>query len=71
MLKAQCPIRKCRPEAQTRFLAVNVHPANHAFFVLDVNNIDYVYKTALTEMNLIPIYVLRLWKRQISIARQR
>ncbi|KAJ5416136.1 hypothetical protein N7465_004831 [Penicillium sp. CMV-2018d] len=69
--KAQCSIRNCRPDAQTRFLAVNVYPGNHAYFVLDVNNVDYVYETAHTDTSPIPIYVLRLSKKKISINRQR
>ncbi|KAK1139213.1 hypothetical protein N8T08_001208 [Aspergillus melleus] len=54
--KAECAIHACRPDLQTRFLAMNMP----RYFVLDVNNVDYVYETAHTDTTPIPIYVLRL-----------
>ncbi|CAG8947623.1 unnamed protein product [Penicillium salamii] len=68
--KVQNSIHDCRPEIETRFLAMNVYPGKHSFFVLDVNNVDYDYKTAHTVTTPIPIYVLRLSRRKISITRQ-
>ncbi|KAJ5924423.1 hypothetical protein N7466_008610 [Penicillium verhagenii] len=68
--KTESSIRDCCPDIQTCFIAVNIYPGNHAFFVLDVNNVDYVYETAHTNTTPIPIYVLRLSKRKISITRQ-
>lgn len=50
---------------------MDVYPGSHAYFVLDVNNVDYVYETAHTDTSPIHIYVLRLSKRKISINRQR
>jgi hypothetical protein len=38
--------RNHQPDAQTRFLALDIHPGNHSYFVLDINNVDYVYETA-------------------------
>ncbi|OQD68836.1 hypothetical protein PENDEC_c030G03370 [Penicillium decumbens] len=64
--KTQSSIRDCCPDAQTRFLTVNIYPGNHAYFVLDLNNVDYVYETAHTDMTAIPVYVLRLSKKKIN-----
>lgn len=68
--KAQKSIRDCRPDIETRFLAVDVYPGKHTYFVLDVNNVNYVYETAHTDTTSIPVYVLRLSIRKISITRQ-
>lgn len=55
---------------QTHFLAVDIHPGNHSYFVLDLNNADYVYETAHDDMAPIPVYVLRLSKTKIGIFRR-
>ncbi|CAG8107628.1 unnamed protein product [Penicillium salamii] len=68
--KIQNSIYDYRPDIETRFLAVNVYPGKHTFFVLDVNNVDYNYETAHINTTPIPIYVLRLSRRKISITRQ-
>ncbi|KAJ5563041.1 hypothetical protein N7535_002512 [Penicillium sp. DV-2018c] len=60
-----------RPDAQTRFLAVDIHPGNHSYFVLDLNNVDYDYETAHNDMAPIPVYLLRLSKRKIGIFRRK
>ncbi|KAL1974660.1 hypothetical protein VTN31DRAFT_4864 [Thermomyces dupontii] len=59
-----------RPDIQTRFLALNVYPGKHAYFVLDVNNVDYDYETAHSNLAPIPVYVLRLSRRP-KVFRQR
>lgn len=68
--KVEESLREHRPGAQTRFLAVDIYPGNHSYFVLDLNNIDYVYETAHNDMAPIPVYVLRLSKRKIGIFRK-
>lgn len=72
-LELERSIHTSRPSAQTRFLAVNIYPpakTKHSYFVVDLNNIDYVYATAHEDKRQIPVYVLRLSKREISIFRQ-
>ncbi|CAG8932016.1 unnamed protein product [Penicillium salamii] len=69
-LKLEESVRATQPNAETCFLAVNIYPQKHSYFVFDVNNVDYVYETAHTDMTTIPVYVLRLSKRRISIFRQ-
>lgn len=71
--EVETAIHTSRPSAQTRFLAVNIYPATktkHSYFVVDLNNIEYDYETAHNYMRKIPVYVLRLSKRRISIFRQ-
>lgn len=58
---------------QTRFLAVTIYPTTktkHSYFVVDLNNTEYDYETAHNDLRKIPVYVLRLSKRKISIFRQ-
>lgn len=72
-VELESSVHTSRPSAQTRFLAVNIYPpakTKHSYFVVDLNNIDYVYATAHNDMRPIPVYVLRLSKRKISIFRQ-
>ncbi|KAL2801967.1 hypothetical protein BJX63DRAFT_426402 [Aspergillus granulosus] len=59
--KAQESIHNCRPDAETRFLALRVL-RRHSHFVIDVNNLDYNYETAHEITTLLPVYVLRLSK---------
>lgn len=49
---------------------MDIYPGKHAYFVLDLNNTDYVYETAHNDMAPIPVYVLRLSKRKIGIFRK-
>ncbi|QKX63326.1 uncharacterized protein TRUGW13939_10496 [Talaromyces rugulosus] len=53
-------LRQHRLDNQTSFLAVSIYPGRHSYFVLDLNNSDYVYETAHNDMNPISVYVLRL-----------
>lgn len=56
--------------AQAHFLAVNIYALTknkHSYFVMDLDNIDYVYVTAHKDMISIPVYALLLSKRKISI----
>ena len=48
----------------------DIYPQKHSYFVLDGNNVNYVYATAHTDTTTIPVYVLRLSRRRISIFRQ-
>lgn len=68
--KVEESLREHHPDARTRFLAVDIHPGNHSYFVLDLNNVDYVYETAHNDMAPIPVYVLRLSKRKIGMFRR-
>ena len=67
--KIEESLREHRPDAQSRVLAVE-YPGNHLYFVLDFNNVDYVYETAHNDLTPLPVYVLRLSKRKIGIFRQ-
>lgn len=60
--KAQESVNNCRPNAETRFLAVRI-TSRHSHFVVDVNNFDYNYETAHEVTTSIPVYVLRLSKK--------
>ncbi|EKV05142.1 hypothetical protein PDIG_38410 [Penicillium digitatum PHI26] len=68
--KVEGSLRKDRPDNQTSFLAVNIYPGRHSYFVLDLNNVDYVYETAHKDMTPISVYVLRLSKRNPTIFRR-
>ncbi|EPS33639.1 hypothetical protein PDE_08601 [Penicillium oxalicum 114-2] len=59
-----------QPDAQTRFLAVDIYPGKHSYFAVDVNNVDYVYENAHRDSPPIPVYVLRL-SRNVKIFRKR
>ncbi|XRM43591.1 hypothetical protein ABZX51_006754 [Aspergillus tubingensis] len=61
--KVQDSVRECRGNDQTRFLAVNIYPERHSYFVLDLNNTHYNYETAHKDVDPIPVYVLRLSRR--------
>lgn len=52
----------CRPEAQIRWIAVTKFEGRHSFFVLDLNNSEYVYEYAHMRVKKIPVYILRLSK---------
>ncbi|RAL06175.1 uncharacterized protein BO80DRAFT_2922 [Aspergillus ibericus CBS 121593] len=59
------------PNNEARFVAVNIYRGKHSYFVVDLNNTDYNYETAHECKTLIPVYVLRLSKRQPTILRKR
>ncbi|KGO67137.1 hypothetical protein PITC_020430 [Penicillium italicum] len=64
-------LRRFRPDIQTKFLAVNIYPGRHSYFVLDLNNVGYNYETAHDDMRPISVYVLRLsTKKPTIISRQ-
>ncbi|KAL6230633.1 hypothetical protein BDW75DRAFT_248527 [Aspergillus navahoensis] len=65
--KAQESVNDCRPDVETRFLALRIL-SRHSYFVLDVNNFDYNYETAHEVTTSIPVYVLRLSKN-VKISR--
>ncbi|PYI34317.1 hypothetical protein BP00DRAFT_413215 [Aspergillus indologenus CBS 114.80] len=65
--KVQQSVNYCRPDAETRFLALRI-VSRHSYFVVDVNNIDYDYETAHEVTTSIPVYVLRL-SRHVKITR--
>lgn len=69
--KVEESLREYRPDAQARFLAVDIYPGKHSYFVLDFNNVDYVYETAHNNLTPVPVYVLRLSKRRVGIFRRR
>ncbi|CAG8376765.1 unnamed protein product [Penicillium salamii] len=53
-------VSACRPDAETRWVAVSKFPGRHSFFVLDINNAEYDYESAHMCLAKIPVYVLRL-----------
>ncbi|PWY96420.1 hypothetical protein BO94DRAFT_9425 [Aspergillus sclerotioniger CBS 115572] len=55
-------VHHSHPDTQTRFLAAAIYE-RHSYFVLDLNNTHYDYKTAHTDLTPIPVYVLRLSRR--------
>ena len=61
--KVQDSISECRPDMHTRFLAANIFPGRHSYFVVDINNTDYDYETAHEVASPIPVYVFRLSRR--------
>lgn len=66
----QC-LQEYHPDNKTRFVAVKICRGNHSYFILDLNNTDYNYETAHECKTLIPVYVLRLSKRQPTLFRKR
>ena len=68
-------VQKCLHEYyiqnETCFVAVNIYRGKHSYFVVDLNNTGYNYHTAHECITLIPVYVLRLSKRQPTIFRKR
>ncbi|KAJ5958321.1 uncharacterized protein N7479_005471 [Penicillium vulpinum] len=68
--KVESSLRQHCPDNQTSFLAVNIYPGHHSYFVLDLNNVHYDYETAHNDMCPIPVYVLRLSKRKPTIFRR-
>lgn len=64
-------LQKYHPDNKTRFLAAKICRGKHSYFIVDLNNTDYNYETAHECRTLIPVYVLRLSKRQPTIFRKR
>lgn len=56
---------------RTCFVVVKIYRGKHSFFVVDLNNSDYDYQTAHECKTPIPVYVLRLSKRNPRIYRKR
>lgn len=52
-------VNDCRPNTETRFLALRI-VSRHSFFVVDIDNSDYDYETAHEVTTSIPVYILRL-----------
>ena len=67
--KVQHCLREYRPDYETRFVAVNVYPGKHSYFVVDLNNVGYNYNTAHECKTPVPVYILRLSKRAPAISR--
>ena len=67
--KVQHCLREYRADYLTRFVAVNIYPGKHSYFVVDLNNLGYNYDTAHQCKTPVPVYVLRLSKRAPSIRR--
>ncbi|KAJ9483858.1 hypothetical protein VN97_g9541 [Penicillium thymicola] len=55
-------IATCRPDAETRWIAVNKFEGRRSFFVLDLNNVGYDYNSAHKCLTKVPVYILRLSK---------
>ena len=55
-------VHHSHPDTQARFLAAAIYE-RHSYFVLDLNNTHYDYRTAHTDLAPIPVYVLRLSRR--------
>ncbi|GIK06760.1 hypothetical protein Aspvir_002411 [Aspergillus viridinutans] len=68
--KVQHCVRRYCADYTTRFVAVNIYPEKHSYFVVDLNNTDYNYETAHKCKTPIPVYVLRLSKRAPTICRK-
>lgn len=63
VLKVQRCLQEYRKENKTYFIAVNIYPGKHSYFVVDLNNVNYDYNTAHKCKTPVPVYVLRLSKR--------
>ena len=70
VLKVQHCLREYRAGCETRFVAANVYPGKHSYFVVDLNNDGYNYNTAHECETPVPVYVLRLSQRMPSIRRK-
>ena len=64
----QC-LHEYHTDNKTSFLAANIYPGKHSFFVIDLNNTSYNYDTAHECMTPVPVYDLRFSKRAPSIRR--
>ena len=66
----------CKPAERWNLFPRREHIPTEALlfvllFVLDVNNVDYIYETAHNGMTTIPVYDLRLSKSRISNSQRR
>ncbi|KAJ5940084.1 hypothetical protein N7516_000252 [Penicillium verrucosum] len=64
-------LQRSHPDNKTRLVAVKICRGKHSYFIIDLNNTDYNYKTAHECRTLIPVYVLGLTKRQLIVVRKR
>ncbi|GLB06178.1 hypothetical protein AtubIFM57258_001475 [Aspergillus tubingensis] len=64
-------LQQLHPNNQTLFIAAKICRGKHSYFILDLNNTEYDYDTAHDCKTLLPVYVLRLSKRQPTIFRKR
>ncbi|BDD59386.1 hypothetical protein MPDQ_003043 [Monascus purpureus] len=69
-LKVQDCLHEFDEDNRTCFVAVNIYRGKHSYFVIDLNNTAYNYQTAHQCKTPIPIYVLRLSKRNPKIYRK-
>lgn len=61
--KIQNCVHEFNANIKTCFIAVNIYPGKHTYFVVDLNNTEYDYLTAHECKTLVPVYILRLSKR--------
>ena len=54
---------------RTCFVAANIYPGKHSYFVVDLDNTSYNYDTAHECMTPVPVYILHLSKKALSIRR--
>ncbi|RAH59655.1 hypothetical protein BO85DRAFT_476305 [Aspergillus piperis CBS 112811] len=64
-------VREYNANIKTCFIAVNIYPGKHSYFVVDLNNTEYDYQTAHECKTLVPVYILRLSKRNPRVYRKR
>ena len=67
--KVQHCLQKDHADYETRFVAVNIYPGKHSYFVVDLNNVGYNYNTAHECKTPVPVYILRLSQRTPAIRR--
>lgn len=67
--KVQHCLHEYHADYETRFVAVNIYPGKHSYFVVDLNNFGYNYSTAHECKTPVPVYVLRLSQRTPVIRR--
>lgn len=60
-------LKNLHPNSKTLLIAAKIYRGKHSYFILDLNNRDYGYETANECKALIPVYVIRLSKRQPTI----
>ena len=67
--KLQHCIQEYHTDYKTCFLAANIYPGKHSYFVVDLNNTGHNYDTAHECKTPVPVYVLRFSKRKPRISR--
>ncbi|PYH98816.1 hypothetical protein BO71DRAFT_292985, partial [Aspergillus ellipticus CBS 707.79] len=48
-------LREYNANNETRFIAVNIYPGKHSYFVVDLNNTNYDYQTAHECKTSVPV----------------